>query len=193
MIATVYNFKGGVGKTSISVNLSLTLGWKVYSNDYYCPLEDVLPEGRFKKYEPNEEIQPYLGKDNLIFDFGGQIDFRIIPAILQSNFVLIPLINETIDIKVTLSTIEAIREINDNIVIIINRTQGNDFQQAKSQILEHYNYPLFEIKKSRAMADIFKTRKSIQTMVAGGGLKRFNYSSIDSQFQKIIKHIIVNR
>lgn len=193
MILTVYNFKGGVGKTSISVNLSLTLGWKIYSNDFYCPLEDVLPAGSFKKYEPNEEIQPYTGNSSLIFDFGGQIDFRIIPAILQSDFVLIPLINESIDIKVTLSTIEALREINDNIIIIINRTQGNDFQQAKSQILEHYHYPIFEIKKSRAIADVFKTKKSIQTMVAGGGLKRFNYSNIDSQFKKIIKYIIVNR
>jgi len=193
MIITIYSFKGGVGKTSISVNLSLTLGWQVYSNDYYSPLEDVLAKERFKKYEPNEEIPPYMGKDSLIFDFGGQIDFRIIPAILQSNFVIIPLINELIDIRVTISTIEAIRELNDNIIIVVNRTQKDDFQQAKKQILEHYNYPCFEIKKSRAVADVFKTGKSIQTMVARGGLKRFNYSGIDHQFKTLIKHIIINR
>jgi len=193
MIVTVYNFKGGVGKTSISINISLTMGWKVLTNDYYTPLEAVLPKSRYQKYEPMEEIPPYEGHENVIFDFGGQVDFRILPVLAQSDFVIIPVIGELMDLNVTFGALEAIREVNDRIIIVVNRTEGNEWQFAKAQIQEQYSYPIFEIKKSRAIIDMYKEKKSIQTMVSEGGLRKFNYAGVAAQFQRIIRYLVTNR
>lgn len=189
MIFSVYNFKGGVGKTSISLNLSLTLDCKVFTNDIYSPLEDVLVTGQYKKYDPNEEIEIYRGKGNLIYDFGGQVDFRIVPALLQSRCVIIPVVSELIDLKVTEGTIEAVRELNKNIVIVANRTRGNEYQFIREHFGKRFPYPVLEIKRSRAIIDMYNERKSVKELVNEGGLRRYNYSSVDRQFDTIIDHI----
>ena len=43
MKIAIYNFKGGVGKTAISLNLDLETGWGVVTNESYSPIEDALP------------------------------------------------------------------------------------------------------------------------------------------------------
>lgn len=80
MKITVYNFKGGTGKTSIALNLALTMQYAIISNDTYSPLEKVLDPKKFIKLEAGKDLPNLPEKYFIIFDLGGHIDPRAISA-----------------------------------------------------------------------------------------------------------------
>ena len=78
MKTTVYNFKGGVGKTVLSLNLALTMEYSIVTNDIYSPIEKVLDEDRILKIHHDEILPAFPADYNIIFDLGGHIDKRAI-------------------------------------------------------------------------------------------------------------------
>ena len=81
MKITIFSLKGGVGKTSISVNLALTLKYGVITNDVYTPLERVVSKESLLKLEQNQALPDLPESYDIIFDFGGYVDSRVIKAI----------------------------------------------------------------------------------------------------------------
>jgi cellulose biosynthesis protein BcsQ len=190
MKITVYNVKGGVGKTHIAVNLALTLDIGMMTNDPFSPLEKILDENDFYKLGRTEALPEIPDDASMIYDFGGYLDNRVTEALQQSCCVVIPVVNEFADVHTTVAFIQEIEEYNKNIIIVANKTQKGDFVYIKDIMKKFYpDYPVFEIKQSRAMPNIFNEKESIQAMVKRGGLKAFSYSAIEQQFISLIKKI----
>lgn len=190
----VYNFKGGQGKTSIAMNLAMTMGLNFLTNELFSPVQEVLPEGQFLKLGIGEEC-PILPNDvDVVFDFGGSVDLRVGEALKQVDYVLVPVINSYLELYTTIQYIQEIEQINNNIIIIANETQKtknkDDFEEISKMINENYpQYPIFKIKKSEAMKHIFTDKMSIAEMVSMGGLKKYNYQNIKDQFDNLIKEL----
>ena len=189
MKLVIYNFKGGVGKTDIALNLALELNCGIVTNEPYSPLEMVLPENRILKLTDNQNLPDFPDDMDLIFDFGGYLDKRVSDAFRQSDKILVPVINEIKDLQITVNLIQEIEPINKNIVIIVNKTEKNDFQEAKKILHKFYRYPAFEIKKSRALPGIMQSKQSIGETVKGGGLRAYSYRTIALQFEELINHL----
>lgn len=190
MKVLVYNLKGGVGKTSISLNLALHLKYGIITNDIYSPLENVVSKKYLYKLEPKEDFPNIPDNYNVVFDFGGYLDSRVIEALKKSDFVLIPIISNFLNIQVSVNTIEEIKKYNSNIILIANKTVGNDFEEiVKSMKKLNYNYPIFQIKQSKAMEAVYNDKKAIIDMMKEGGLRAYSYKQINSQFKKLVNYL----
>lgn len=189
MKITTYNVKGGVGKTDISLNMALTLDYGIITNEPFSPLETVLSEENFLKLNPGDKL-PKLPEDaDIVFDFGGYLDKRVIEALKQSDVVLVPVINEFKDLHTTINFIQEIEDYNKKIIIVVNRAQKGDYDSVCEAMKGFYSYPVFEIKSTRALPNIMKEKKSVKAMVEEGGLKAWNYKAVAQQFDKIIDKI----
>jgi cellulose biosynthesis protein BcsQ len=189
MKITVYNFKGGVGKTSIALNIALSLDMGIITNDVYSPIENILPEKQFIKLEKDMSIPEIPEGMNIVFDLGGYIDTRAIEALRQSDKVLIPVTNDFINLQVTINAIDEIWEFNENLIIIANRTVKDDFLDISQAIKQFYDFPVSELKQSRVFSNLFQEKKSIRDIVKQGGLKAYSYRIINEQFDELLKTI----
>ena len=186
----IYNIKGGQGKTDIALNLALTLNLNFVTNEPLSPVELVLEEGSFLKLDQHEEFPDLPADMEAVFDFGGYLDKRAIEALKLADYVIVPVVNEFKDVHTTINFIQEIEEFNSKILIVANRTRKGDYAEIKEAMGKFYKqYPVFEIKESRAMPNILKEKISIQDMVAQGGLKKFNFSGINEQFNLLIREL----
>lgn len=192
MKIVIFNIKGGQGKTSLAVNLALTLNAGVITNDLYSPLEKVLPENQFIKVDLTSDF-PNIEEDNikLIYDLGGWIDIRCIKLLKEADLIIIPIINDYINNQVAINTIEEVKKYNENILIIANRTEKNDYEEIKTLINGFYGtkFQVLELKKTTAFSKIFAKAKSIENIIKEDKLLAFSYREVEKQLQKIVNFI----
>lgn len=141
MSFVVYSIKGGVGKTTLSVQISQMLEYTYVTNDSHSSAHNLMPEekGFLVSSEEYEEI-PF--DNNVVYDFGGFKDTRIKDIIKQSKKIIIPTLTSIVDLQATLATLKDIAEVNKNIIIVINRAKSNN------KALELKEYLEEEIEKS---------------------------------------------
>ena len=190
MKIAVYNFKGGVGKTSISLNIALKLDLPVVTNDQYSPLERLLKKENFIKLEKEQLLPEFKKEHSLLFDFGGYADKRISKISSMSDHILIPTTNEFLNIQSTINTVKELEKFNKNILVIANRAKKGDLEKIKTTLNNlGINYPIFEIKESKAMQNMLIEQKPIAEMIEEGGLKAYNFQKINKQFDSIINFL----
>ncbi|MBM3467484.1 MAG: ParA family protein [Alphaproteobacteria bacterium] len=186
---TIWTTKGGCGKTNISAELALQLSYPVITNEQESMLSSIINTDRLLILKPNQEIPDM--NCGVIFDFGGYIDQRLEKVLTISDVILVPTLPEISDIQGCINSLQTIQKYNKNIAIIVNKTESSkDFENVESIITKIGTYPLFEIKKSRALPNIYLKKQSIKDMSDESPLERYSYRKILEQFNCLIKYII---
>lgn len=190
MKITIFNLKGGQGKTTISLALALQYGFAIVTNDEYSPIDKVLKKGKVKHLEQSEELPQVPDKVKLIYDFGGHPDKRVIDAVKISNWVMIPVFYESpLDMQTTIKTIREIEAYNSNIIVVVNKTQKGDLEKAQKVLKQFFNYPIFEIKKSTSFVKMVEKKRSIRELMESSALFGYHYKAPLFQVEKIYNHI----
>ena len=195
MKITIYTIKGGTGKTSIALNLALTLdGFGIVTNEPLSPIDQVLGRDRILKLEKNQPIPDFEPDMNLIFDFGGYLDGRVVEALSQSDLLIVPTINEQLDVQAAIDTLGMTEAYYcKSVMVVVNRSEKSDIDDCILAITKYRDRPnlqFVEIKKTRAMPNLMHGKKSIAAMVSEGGLKAYHYRPVAEQFRAIIDTII---
>lgn len=204
----IYSFKGSAGKTPLAVELALSWGWHVATNEDYSMLDKVIPEDFLIEVEANKAFPEFADEANVIFDLGGFVSnarASVVSAIEQSDVVLVPIYNESKAIYRGIATILEVREANPNIVILATKLtkksgevlQGGDwrtsqaFQNIKTLVEEQagQEYPMFPLKFSKAYEDIFDHEASIESICEQDPLLRHTYRDVRDQLQTLKSYL----
>lgn len=198
MSFVVYSIKGGVGKTTLSVQISQMIEYTYVTNDSHSSAHNLMPEekGFLVSSEEYEEI-PY--DDNVVYDFGGFKDTRINDIIKQANKILIPTLTSIVDVQATLATLKDVIEINKNIVIIVNRAKNNNKATDLKEYLEdeikkldsNINIPIIFVRESSVLEDSLFDCEYVETKAGNNRFKRHIYrNAIEDMIE--LKKVLVN-
>lgn len=191
MKLTVFNLKGGQGKTTLSIALALLHDFLIVTNDEYSPIEKVLPKGKTKHLKESEGLPKVPDGVNLIYDFGGKTDTRVVEAAKQSKGIIIPIIySSALDMQVTIKAIREIEKFNNNIILVANRTEKGDIERVKSILDDFFDYPLFEIKKSTAFIKMVDEKKAISVLMDESYLFKYHYKKPLEQIENIMNYFL---
>lgn len=183
MVVSIFNKKGGVGKTPISVSLAKDLECYLLSNDDSV-IEDVLPD-QAKILEKMQLVE------NCIYDFGGFVDAGVIDIIKHSDLVIVPCFNDIDALKRTIKTIGEIEAITKKILVVATRTEKeDDLENIKTTVKKYFpKIDVLELKKSRIFSTVVETGMSVSEIVNDNPLARFTYRNIAGQYNDLLKYV----
>ncbi len=198
MSFVVYSIKGGVGKTTLSVQISQMFEYTYVTNDSHSSAHNLMPEekGFLVSSEEYDEI-PY--DDNVVYDFGGFKDTRINNIIKQANKIVIPTLTSIVDVQATLATLKDVIEINENILIIVNRAKNNNKATELKEYLEDeikklnsaINIPIIFVRESSVLEDSLFDCEYVETKAGNNRFKRHIYrNAIEDMIE--LKKILEN-
>jgi cellulose biosynthesis protein BcsQ len=193
MRIVVFNLKGGQGKSSIALNLALSLNFDVISNDKITKLEKILPEDNFMKIDKDQEFPDIIENLNIVYDLGGWIDERAIKPIKESDLIIIPMINTEMNNEVSVNSINQVKQYNKNIALIVNKSKKGDYEFMRDEVIKicfpNDNFPIFELMDTTAFEQMLKRKMAIKDIVNIDPLLKYNYRKINGQFNEIINFI----
>ena len=189
MKITIFNQKGGVGKTMLATQIALHFNLKIIELDPYGILKSLMPD-KVIKLGLRDKIDEDL--DNVVFDFGGFDDLRLEQVAKHSNLVIIPFNPTLVSLGGTLKSYYKVKNFNDNILFIANGyIKDQDVRDAVEFLEEHIKEPIeyFAIPFTRAVQTAENEVVSIIELPKAGGLKKHTYSKIAKIFENLMEVI----
>ncbi len=194
MSYVVYSIKGGVGKTTLSVQITQMLEHTYVTNDSHSSAHNLMPEekGFLVSIEEYEEI-PY--DDNIVYDFGGFKDTRINDIIKQAKKIVIPTLTSIVDVQATMATLKDVIEINKNIIIVVNRAKNNNKATELKEYLDDeikkldssINIPIIFVRESSVLEDSLFDCEYVETKAGTNRFKRHIYRNAIEDMIKLKK------
>ncbi len=187
---------GRMGKTTLAYTLYKTAKepFKYVTNDLEnasIKLKNNIAEGDLTYVPSGTEID-INPKDNIIFDFGGKPDARLLEVAEYVDFIIVPIAYQSnSELQLTIKNINALMDKNKNIIVIINNTELADTKLVKTTlavVFEEEDITILEINHSKFMRRLANENKTVfeVAMLNKGDATRLNRKIIP-QFKELFK------
>lgn len=194
MEIVVANVKGGAGKTMITRELSLNLDSLIVDCDPYGYglLEELFGEERVLTLGLEDEIPQFEGGD-VVYDFGGFADNRILEASKNANLIIIPFIPTLVNMKGAVATYNMLSETQTPILFVVNSVvKEADKLQALDYIRENIQEDIsyFAIPHTTALQTAENEATTILDFANSTPFRKHTYkkiTSVMSAFLELIK------
>ena len=159
-----YSAIGRQGKTTNAIGYAKHTKSKYYTNDLQNATKelygDMFKKGDFVEIGIGEEIS-IDDEDNIVFDFGGYIDSRLIDVIKYVDVCVVPIAYQSKSEYIpAVKTINALLEHNKNVVILINNTATKLIDEVKEALSYTFpKLPIFTISSSRYISRLANHQK----------------------------------
>lgn len=179
MRISVINKKGGVGKTSLSFSLAKDLDMFLITND--DSIIELVYQDKSKIMQKPKLI------DNVVYDFGGFVDTGVIDILNASDIIIVPLAADLNSFKKTVSLLKEIQ--NENIILVANKAEKDDFKTIKEYFEKTYKFPIFEIKNSRIWKKTFEEKMTVSEIKNQSKINQYIYRNSISGYEDLLKQI----
>jgi MinD-like ATPase involved in chromosome partitioning or flagellar assembly len=196
----IYNEKGRVGKTPLSLEIALRLGYN-YATNQNRPREDIkaiIPTGEFLQVGPSEAF-PELDDDfPVVFDLAGELvgyEKSIVSALEQVDLIIVPVVNELDAIMGTAYAITEIRTLDTitaKFLIVANMLKKpEEVEDIKALLLPliGVDIPIIPVRYSRAFDRILAEGTSIKDLVEKGGLYAWSFRNVAREVDHLMSYI----
>jgi len=179
MTISVFNTKGGVGKSALSFSISKDLNYAMITND----------DGLYKQLHPKYKyLQQMQLVEDAVLDLGGFITKETLNILNGSDNVVIPL---TIDYNSIHKALEVLNEVdNSKCILVANMLESvEDFEEIKDVVQNRHRVLVYPLKKSKVFQRSLQTGMSITELYQKNGLSKHYYKSVYNQYKTILKAI----
>lgn len=206
MIITVYNSKGGSGKTPIATNIVLDREYAIGTNEAFDPYGDFIPDDRLIAIDLSERFPDIPQGLDIVFDLAGAISttaHSITSAIAQSDLVIVPISSEFKSLKSGVGTLREIRNVpgfhGSLLAVATKLTKGKkehfkpaewdqsaDYTLIKETLEQQgFDIPVLPLKLSKVFDVIFEKEMSIEQLRSSDPLANYTYRDVSAQFDQI--------
>jgi cellulose biosynthesis protein BcsQ len=184
-VISVYNYKGGCGKTVISYALAREFNALIASNENNIFTKFYKDSMKIDK----AENLPVVKNAPIIYDFGGFAEAGIIRILKASDIVIVPTYYDDEALSKTVQVIKEIRAYNPKIIIAVTRTEGKQFQKVYDELEQYFSFPIINMRKTTLFLTMTETGKSLKDIANENKRTKKAFGGIKQDF-KVLKKII---